>query len=119
MTQIPLRWVLVVPFVLQTLGAVGLVGYLSYRSGQQSVANLVDQLMNQTSSRISNRLDAYLRAPQDVVRLNQLEMEQGLLDPDKYSTARKTEFKSGPVLRRLNFHRLGQCPGRHDRRRAR
>ena len=92
LTQIPLRWVLVVPFVLQTLGAVGLVGYLSYRSGQQSVANLVDQLMNQTSSRISNRLDAYLRAPQDVVRLNQLEMEQGLLDPDDISQIEKLSF---------------------------
>ncbi len=92
LTQIPLRWVLVVPFVLQTLGAVGLVGYLSYRSGQQSVANLVDQLMDQTSSRISNRLDAYLRAPQDVVRLNQLEMEQGLLDPDDISQIEKVSF---------------------------
>jgi PAS domain S-box-containing protein len=92
LTQIPLRWVLVVPFVLQTLGAVGLVGYLSYRSGQQSVTNLVDQLMNQTSSRISNRLDAYLRAPQDVVRLNRLEMEQGLLDPDNISQIEKLCF---------------------------
>ena len=35
--QIPLRLVLVLPFVLQIVGAVGLVGYLSYRSGQQAV----------------------------------------------------------------------------------
>ena len=45
--------------------------------------------MNQTSSRISNRLDAYLRAPQECGASNQLEMEQGLLDPDNIPTARK------------------------------
>ncbi len=92
LTHIPLRWVLVVPFVLQTLGAVGLVGYLSYRSGQRSVANLVDQLMTQTGRRISNRLDAYLRTPQDVVRLNQLEMEQGMLEPESFPGIEQQNF---------------------------
>ena len=38
--QIPLRAVLIVPFVLQIVGAVGLVGFLSYRSGQEAVENM-------------------------------------------------------------------------------
>ena len=29
--KLPLRWVLIVPFVAQLMGAVGLVGYLSFR----------------------------------------------------------------------------------------
>lgn len=35
--NIPLRTVLVVPFVLQIFAAVGLTGYLSFRNGQQAV----------------------------------------------------------------------------------
>jgi hypothetical protein len=32
-SQVPLRLILIVPFVLQTVAAVGLVGYLSFRNG--------------------------------------------------------------------------------------
>jgi diguanylate cyclase (GGDEF)-like protein len=41
----PLRLILVVPFVLQIFGAVGLVGYLSFQNGQQAVNELVQRLM--------------------------------------------------------------------------
>ena len=34
---LPLRVVLIIPFVLQLFGAVGLVGHLSFRSGQSAV----------------------------------------------------------------------------------
>ena len=43
--QIPLRLLLIVPFVLQIVGAVGLVGYLSYRSGQKAVEDRAKPLM--------------------------------------------------------------------------
>jgi hypothetical protein len=42
------------------VGAVGLVGYLSYRSSQNAVKNLAHQVMNQASSRIRDRLDLTL-----------------------------------------------------------
>lgn len=35
--QIPLRAVLIVPFVLQIMIAVGMVGYFSYQSGQKTI----------------------------------------------------------------------------------
>ncbi|MFB8798101.1 MAG: hypothetical protein U7126_28615 [Microcoleus sp.] len=43
----PLGVVLIVPFVLQIVGAVGLVGYLSFRNGQKAVNNLGSQLMSE------------------------------------------------------------------------
>ncbi len=79
-TNIPLRWVLVVPFVLQTVGAVALVGYLSYRSGQQATENLANQLLEQTSDRVSDRLSSYLQASQRIVAANRLAVEQGTLN---------------------------------------
>ena len=34
---VSLRRLLIIPFVIQVLGITGLVGYLSYRSGQRAV----------------------------------------------------------------------------------
>ncbi|TAG55098.1 MAG: hypothetical protein EAZ28_23400 [Oscillatoriales cyanobacterium] len=45
----PLRAVLIVPFVLQIMGAVGIVGYLSFRNGQKAVNDLASQLRTDCS----------------------------------------------------------------------
>ena len=67
--KVPLRTVLVVPFVLQIVGAVGVVGYLSFRNGQQAVNDVAAQLRQEISDRISDRLQAYMAAPH---KLNQV-----------------------------------------------
>ncbi|MCA1991402.1 MAG: PAS domain S-box protein [Coleofasciculus sp. S288] len=80
--KIPLRTVLIAPFVLQIFGTVGLVGYLSFRNGQQAVNDVATQLRNEISRRIQEYLDRYLEKPQlinqvnaDAIRLNQLNLE--------------------------------------------
>ncbi|WP_088889607.1 PAS domain S-box protein [Leptolyngbya ohadii] len=78
--QIPLRWMLVVPFVLLTTGATALVGYFSYQAGQQAIETLANQLLQQTSERVSDRLSSYLQEPQQVVAANQLSAKQGMLN---------------------------------------
>lgn len=45
--KLPLGVVMIVPFVLEIVGAVGLVGYLSFRNGQKAVNNLASQLMSE------------------------------------------------------------------------
>ncbi|CAD5989116.1 putative diguanylate cyclase DgcE (plasmid) [Planktothrix tepida] len=80
LANIPIRVLLTVPFMLQLVGAVGIVGYLSDRSGQQSVRELADQLTQQVSLRIHDRLTIYLHTPQDVVAANHLAVQQGTLD---------------------------------------
>ncbi len=87
--NLPLRWVLVIPFVVQTVGAVALVGYLSYRSGEQAVENLANQLLRQTSERVGDRLDSYLHAPQEIVTVNRLAVEQGTLKLDNLEQVRQ------------------------------
>jgi signal transduction histidine kinase len=61
--QMPLRLLLVVPFVLQIFVAVGLTGYLSIRNGQKSTNNVVSQLRSETSNRINQQLLSYLEQP--------------------------------------------------------
>ncbi len=61
---LPLQIVLVVPFVLQIFGAVGLVGYLSFKNGQRAVNDLAEQLMDRTSDVVDEHLKSYLSIPQ-------------------------------------------------------
>jgi signal transduction histidine kinase len=76
----PLQVVLVVPFVLQVFGAVGLVGYLSFRNGQQAVNDLANQVMNRTSDVVDEHLKAYLAIPQALNEINAAAVQRGLLD---------------------------------------
>ncbi|WP_293124786.1 ATP-binding protein [Microcoleus sp. bin38.metabat.b11b12b14.051] len=55
-SKLRLRTLLIVPFVSLTVSAVGLVGYLSFKSGRESVEDLAHQLMAQVGERINDRL---------------------------------------------------------------
>lgn len=78
--RVPLRWVLIVPFVLQTVGAVGLVAYVSYRSGQRAVEDLAYQLIDSVGDRINLQLEDYLEIPLQINQLNANFVELGQLD---------------------------------------
>lgn len=87
--KVPLRAVLIVPFVLQIVGTVGLVGYLSYKNGQQAVEDLANKVMEEVSERISERFDSYLETPQQVVAANYLAAELGTLDITDFEELRQ------------------------------
>jgi hypothetical protein len=86
---LPLQFVLIVPFVLQIFGAVGLVGYLSLRNGQQAVNELSDQLMARTSSSVDQHLTSYLSIPQKLSQMNAGAVQMGLLDVRDRQTVTK------------------------------
>nr|WP_290225727.1 ATP-binding protein [Trichocoleus desertorum] len=86
---LPLQLVLIVPFVLQIFGAVGLVGYLSFKNGQKAVNELADQLMERTSSSVDQHLDAYLSIPHKVLQINADAIQMGLLDVRDRQTVAK------------------------------
>ncbi len=50
--KIPLHIILVVPFVFQIFGAVGIVGYLSFRNGQRAVNEVATQLLQEVNARV-------------------------------------------------------------------
>ncbi|MEB3831856.1 PAS domain S-box protein [Phormidium sp. CCY1219] len=87
--KVPLRTVLIVPFVLQIVGAVALVGYLSYRNSQQAVEEMAEGLMVEVSKRIGDRLDSYLETPQQVVAANQMAVEFGIVNLDNFELIRQ------------------------------
>ncbi|WP_413199629.1 ATP-binding protein [Nostoc piscinale] len=89
----PLQLVLIIPFALQIFGAVGLVGYLSFKNGRQAVNDLADQLMNRTNSIVQQHLDAYLSIPHKVNQINADAIAMGLLDVRDRKTIGKFFWK--------------------------
>jgi PAS domain S-box-containing protein len=75
-----LRTALIVPFVVQIVGVVGLVGYLSFRNGHKAVDNLANQLTEETGARIEQRVTNYLDKSQNTLRLNYAALQSGSLN---------------------------------------
>jgi signal transduction histidine kinase len=65
---------------LQIFGAVGLVGYLSFKNAQKAVQDLAQELMERTSSEIARHLDTYLSVPHKINQINANAIRMGLLD---------------------------------------
>ena len=77
--KIPLYLVLATQFTVQVLGIVGLVGYLSYRSGQQTVEKLVDRLLAETGNRVTQKLDDYLAEAHQINQSHVAALESGVI----------------------------------------
>ncbi|AFZ46012.1 multi-sensor hybrid histidine kinase [Cyanobacterium stanieri PCC 7202] len=101
---IPLRWIIVIPFVCQVFGAVSIIGYLSYRSGQRSINNLGNQLMTQTADKVTDTLDQYFQQAQQINQLNQRLITSGFLDPDNFDELGKYFWQQ---LQTYDFNYLG------------
>ncbi|HEY9642446.1 MAG TPA: AAA-like domain-containing protein [Coleofasciculaceae cyanobacterium] len=68
--QRSLRSILIIPFVLQLAGGVGLVWYLSYRNSQETVQDLASQLRQTIIARIDQQLKSYVNIPHSIDRIN-------------------------------------------------
>jgi signal transduction histidine kinase len=96
--RLPLRAVLTVPFVAQVVVATGLVGYLSYQNGQQSVNNLANQFMAQVGDRVDQHLDNLLEVPQQLNQINLDQMQAGTLDLNNLQTMERPFWKQLQVF---------------------
>ena len=92
-----LHTTLVVPFVLQIVAAVGLVGYLSFRNGQRAVNDLVSQLQQEITFRVKERVQVYLETPHLVNQINEDAARLGVLDFNDLESSRSYFWKQ--VLR--------------------
>ncbi|MCD8485633.1 MAG: HAMP domain-containing protein [Desertifilum sp.] len=78
--KLGLRTTLVFPFVLQVVTITGLVGWLSFRSGQRAVNDLATQLRQEIVVRVHEEVDRYLDAPQLLHQFNAQIFQQDLLN---------------------------------------
>lgn len=78
--KLPLQIVLIVPFVVQLVGTVGLISYFSFQSGHRAVEDLAHQLLEENSDRTLLYLEHYLETPQLINRINRDAVQSGQLD---------------------------------------
>ncbi|MEG3871799.1 PAS domain S-box protein [Microcoleus sp. Z1_B5] len=78
--KVPLQTVLVVPFLVQIVGTVGVVGWLSFQNGQRAVNDVAAQLRGEISDRIKDRMEHYMSIPHIVNYLNLQGIKLGQLN---------------------------------------
>jgi diguanylate cyclase (GGDEF)-like protein len=78
--KVPLRFILIVPFVLQIFAAVGLTGWISLHNGQKAVNELATKLQEEASKRVAEGLGRYLESSQTINRINQEAIALGQVD---------------------------------------
>ena len=68
-SQLPLKVVLTIPFLLQVIGVVGLTSYLSFKNGQTTAQDLASQLRSELADRITHQIQVTLDGP---ILINQM-----------------------------------------------
>jgi PAS domain S-box-containing protein len=84
--RVSLHLILVISFVLQIFGVVGLVGWLSFKQGQEAINQLATELRHRASQDVAHHLEDYLAAPKLINQINQYAIQTNLLslsEPDK------------------------------------
>jgi signal transduction histidine kinase len=100
---ISLQWILIIPFVAQVSAAVGIVGYLSFKNGQQAVQHLAEQLLDKTSQQVNQHLDSYLQLPIQINQMNLNAIASGDLDLDDQASSERYFWRQAQAFPNLSF----------------
>jgi signal transduction histidine kinase len=107
----PLQTLLIVPWVTLLIGAVSLVGYLSYRSSQRSIDTIAARFHHNISGQVEQRLDHYLETPKQVNRLNLQAIELGLLNVENPTTIARYFWHQMQIFPTLSYLSYGAANG--------
>lgn len=91
--KVPLRTLLVVPFVLQISAIVGLTGWLSLRNGQQAINEVTYRLRQEVAARLEQRLRDYLKVPHLLNQINADVIETGGLEQQDINSLTRHYWK--------------------------
>lgn len=91
--KLPLQTVLIVPFVVQIVGTVGLVGYLSYKNGQEAVSNIATKLQSEVNFRVAEQIKTYLEVPNLVNKSNVRAFRRGFWDFRDFSSQERQAWE--------------------------
>ena len=103
--KIPLRTVLIVLFLVQIVSTVGLVGYLSFRSGQKAVEALIIDLSEEVSERIEQKVLSFLEKPHLLLQNSLVVTKSGNLNLDDFQQLQC--FFLAQIQQSNSFNHLG------------
>ncbi|HAX76308.1 MAG TPA: histidine kinase [Cyanobacteria bacterium UBA11372] len=88
-----------------------MVGYLSFKNGQQAVNQLAEGLMSEVSERVKDRLDVYLSVPKLSNQLNANALDTGALDIRNVAKREEYFLKQFPAFPLLTLTVFGTAQG--------
>ena len=106
-----LRTVLVAPFLLQMILVVAIVGFLSYRNGQQAVQSVAFRLCLEISDRIQQELETLLTAPHVVHESTAAAVELGHIDLRDLTGLREYFWQQVNILPNVKDIGMGNAQG--------
>ncbi|MGK7941144.1 MAG: ATP-binding protein [Crocosphaera sp.] len=109
--KMPLQMVIIIPFVLQIVSIVSLIGYLSFWNGKAAINDLVEQLMEEINKQISTKLQIYLEAPYLVNQLNKNALDLGHLDLNNLETMEEHFWLQSKVFELISYIQFGNNKG--------
>lgn len=106
LNRLPLKFVLVVPFIIQVTVIIGLIGWLSYLSGQTAIQEMANQLRQEITDHIEEKVATFLDIPSTVNYFNQLAFEHheiDVTDTDHISQRLWRQLKFFPNLTYISY----------------
>ncbi|NLQ04729.1 PAS domain S-box protein, partial [Cylindrospermopsis raciborskii] len=86
--KIPLQTLLSILYLIPIMTCVGIVSYVSYHTGEESVNELTNKLIISTTERIQDYVRIHLETPQRIVAMNRQGIENSYLDPENWEAMR-------------------------------
>ena len=97
--KIPLKILLSIFYLIPIITSVAVVSYVSYRTGEESVNELTNELMTSTTERVRDHLNKYLQIPQRIVAINRQGIENSYLIPENWEALRLYFFSQLKVYK--------------------
>jgi signal transduction histidine kinase len=110
--NLSLQNVITLPFLLQIFITIGLVGYFSWRNGEQAVNNVTSQLRSEVTAGVEKHLENYLKTPHLIVQLKQNSVRTGQLDINDFSTIQQDFWSTIQLFDSVRAIYLGDKTGK-------
>jgi len=109
--KFPLLKMLVIPFVLQLVAAMSIVGWLSFKSGEKSVHELANQLRHAVSGRINQRLDIFLGSSRRINQVNLGVFKLGTLDLKNLDSTERYFYQQLQAFKHTSYINFASVSG--------
>ncbi len=111
--KIPLNLIIIVPFVIEIFAVVGLIGWLSFRNGQEAVDDLSAQLRSEITTRIHQHLETNIKMPHILNQINVDFVNIGKLDLTNLEHLKRYLWKQIKQFDMVSYVGIGTESGKY------
>ncbi len=106
-----LRFILLVPFLVQIIVISGLVGYISFRNGERAVNEVALTLHSGITERINEYLDDFVETPYKIIQNNAVTIGRGILNSENQTMLERYFFQQIQIYKSVSSIYFGNTSG--------